>query len=56
MSKQETNFQSYEEALAFLYKAIGLYLEADEDLKDLRESKEESKNEEGVSLNKWLKI
>lgn len=29
-----------------------MYLEADEDLKDLRESKEESKNEEGVPLDK----
>lgn len=29
-----------------------MYLEADEDLKDLREAKEESKNEEGVPLDK----
>ena len=52
MKKNETNFQSYEEALAFLYKAIGLYLKADGDLKDLREAKEESKNEAGVPLDK----
>ena len=31
---------------------IELYLEADEDLKDLRELKEESKNEKGVPLDK----
>jgi hypothetical protein len=29
-----------------------LYLEPDEDLKDLREAKEESKNEEGVRMDK----
>ncbi len=33
-----------------------LYLEPDEDLKDLREAKEESKNEECVPLDKELKI
>ena len=29
-----------------------MYLEADEDLKDLRESREESNDEEGVPLDK----
>ena len=33
-----------------------LYLEPDEDLKDLREAREESKDEAGVPLDKWLKI
>jgi hypothetical protein len=33
---------------------IELYLESDEDLKDLREAREESKNEKDVTLDKWL--
>ena len=33
-----------------------MYLEVDEDLKDLREAKEESKNEEGVTLDKVIKV
>ena len=39
-----------------IQEAIELYLEVDEDLKDLREAKEESKNEEGVTLDKVIKV
>lgn len=31
-------------------------MEADEDLKDLREAREESKNEEGVPMDKVIKV
>jgi predicted RNase H-like HicB family nuclease len=46
----------FSKALKNIQEAIGLYLEADEDLKDLREAKEELKNEEGVPLDKVIKV